>query len=246
LKTVDILTANNITIQYETASIANRGAALFIDFIVKAIYVFLMSIIIGIAGMDAGNSEIYEFLTYFLVGLPVMFYSLILEFFLKGQTIGKLALKIRVVKLNGENASLNDYVMRWVFRIVDFWMSAGGIGVLFISTTENSQRIGDLLAQTVVIKREPNKKYNIKDILNIKDKSIHEPTYLKVVMFTDEDMILIKNALTRVKKYTNEAHKQMVKDLATKVSDKLGLDEVPKKKITFLNTVLQDYIVLTR
>ena len=59
-------------------------------------------------------------------------------------------------------------------------------------------------------------------------------------------MILIKNALTRVKKYPNESHKQFIIDLSTKVAKELNLNDQPQKKLTFLNTVLQDYIVLTR
>jgi len=246
LKTVEILTANNITIQYETATVMNRGVALFIDYLAKIVYLIVIMIVFGTLGAFSGASEMSQFFIYALYILPTMFYSLILEYFLRGQTLGKMAMGIRAVKLNGENASLNDYSMRWAFRIVDFWFSLGGIGALFITTTENSQRIGDLLAQTTVIKKTPTQKYNIHDILSIKDKSKHEPTYLGVTQFTDEDMILIKNAITRVKKYPNESHKQLIRDLANKLAEHLNLREVPPKKITFLNTVLQDYIVLTR
>lgn len=246
MKTVEILTANNITIQYETASVMNRGVALFIDYLAKLVYLIVIMIIFGTLGSLSNSNEVMMFFIYALYVLPTMFYSLILEYFLKGQTLGKMAMGIRAVKLNGENASFNDYSMRWAFRIVDFWFSLGGIGALFITTTENSQRLGDLLAQTTVIKKNPTQKYNIHDILSIKDKSKHEPTYLGVTQFTDEDMILIKNAITRVKKYPNESHKQLIRDLSTKVSDHLKLSEVPAKKLTFLNTVLQDYIVLTR
>jgi hypothetical protein len=59
-------------------------------------------------------------------------------------------------------------------------------------------------------------------------------------------MILIKNAITRVKKYPNEPHKQLIRDLASKAAEELKLEEVPQKKLTFLKTLLQDYIVLTR
>jgi len=246
LKNVEILTANNITIQYETATVMNRGVALFIDYLAKGVYLLIMMMILGIIGGFGGGEEFGMFLIYILIALPTIFYSLVMEYLLKGQTLGKMAMGIRTVKLTGENASLNDYSMRWSFRIVDFWLSVGGIGALFITTTENSQRLGDLLAQTTVVKKDPTQKYNIHDILNIKDKSKHEPTYLGVTQFTDEDMILIKNAISRVKKYTNESHKQLIRELTTKVSEHLKLEAIPQKKLTFLNTVLQDYIVLTR
>ncbi|MBD3636328.1 MAG: RDD family protein, partial [Crocinitomicaceae bacterium] len=153
---------------------------------------------------------------------------------------------IRVVKINGENATINDDSMRLAFNLIDFWFSAGAIAALFISTTDKGQRLGDILAQTAVIKNNPDQVYSIRDILNIKDRSKHEPTYLGVSKFTDEDMILIKNAITRVKKYPNEPHKQLVRDLAAKSAEELNLSEVPQKKLTFLKTLLQDYIVLTR
>jgi uncharacterized RDD family membrane protein YckC len=223
-----------------------RGVAVLIDYLAFTVYSLIMAIIVAAIGAAVGIESVIEFFYYLLIGLPFIFYSLILEFLMKGQTLGKLAMGIRTVKLNGENASLNDYTMRWAFRIVDLWLSLGGVGALFISTTENGQRVGDLLAQTTVIKNKPTQRYNIHDILSIKDKSKHNPTYVGVTQFTDEDMILIKNAITRVKKYPNESHKQFIRDLATKLSEELKLERVPDKKLTFLNTVLQDYIVLTR
>jgi len=54
-----------------------------------------------------------------VLSFPVMFYTLVLESLLQGQTIGKRALKIRVVKIDGYQATFSDYVVRWFFRIVD-------------------------------------------------------------------------------------------------------------------------------
>ena len=244
MKTVDVITAHNISIDYEAASLASRGVALFLDLLIITVYTAIMSQIIAITTFGASEGVII--LLYIIVLIPVTFYSLLFEYLLKGQTVGKMAMGIRVVNLNGENATLNDYTLRWTFRIIDFWFSAGAIGSLFISTTEKGQRLGDVLAQTAVVRNKPEQVYSIRDILNIKDRTKHEPTYLAVSIFTDEDMILIKNAINRVKRYPNDAHKDLVRELAKRAADELNLDEVPKKKLTFLKTLLQDYIVLTR
>lgn len=246
MKTVDVITSHNISIDYEAATVMNRGIALFLDCLIIFVYMIIMSFIIGTMSIGLRNFDMIDILIHLLIVLPVMFYSIIFEFLLKGQTPGKMAMGIRVVNLNGENASLGDYSLRWSFKIIDFWFSAGAIGALFISTTDKGQRLGDILAQTAVVRNKPEQLYSIRDILNIKDRSKHEPTYLNASKFTDEDMILIKNAITRVKKYPNEPHKQLVRDLAQRAADELRLDEVPKKKLTFLKTLLQDYIVLTR
>ena len=53
--------------------------------------------------------------------LPVVFYSLLFETFLDGQTIGKRIMKIKVVKIDGYQAKVSDYLTRWFFRIIDLF-----------------------------------------------------------------------------------------------------------------------------
>lgn len=249
MKKVEILTANTIPIQYETASLLSRGLALLIDTVVKLAYLLFVIILLGFFfnGADLLDEEIPAIIAlYVFIWAPFTFYSLIMEYLLKGQTIGKLVVGIRVVSLNGQNAKFNDYTMRWVFRIVDFWFSAGGIGSILISTSEKAQRIGDILAQTIVVKTKSEKTYTINDIMSIKTKKDHEPTYLGVVQFTDDDMIIVKNTISRYKKYPNSAHKEAVVELAENLSSLLNLPKIPQKKISFLRDILQDYVVLTR
>jgi hypothetical protein len=83
-------------------------------------------------------------------------------------------------------------------------------------------------------------------ILAIKDQKNHEPTYLNVLRFTDDDVMLIKNTIQRVEKYPNEETKKFTIELAHKTAEIIGLPETPQKKMEFLKTVLLDYVVLTR
>jgi uncharacterized RDD family membrane protein YckC len=245
MKTIDIVTSHNVAIDYEAATVMNRGIASFLDLMIMGAYfliILFVSVSLGLDNWDFSMAVVI----FYILQLPILFYSVLFEYLLKGQTIGKLAMGIRVVRLNGENATLSDYTMRWAFRVIDFWFSAGAVAAIFIASTEKGQRLGDILAQTVIVKNKPEQVYSIKDIMNITDRSKHEPTYLGVSKFTDEDMILIKNAISRVQKFPNEPHKQLIRELATKASQELNLPEVPEKKLTFLKTLLQDYIVLTR
>ncbi len=248
MKKVEILTASTIPIQYETASLMNRGVALFLDTLVKLVYILVITLLFGFMASsslfgDEFTSIVFQFI---LVLLPWMFYSLVMEYLMKGQTIGKLIMGIRVVSKTGENASFNDYVMRWTFRLVDVWLSFGGLGAILISTSENGQRLGDILSQTFVIKSKSSQLYTINDILKIKTKDSYEPKHLGVVKFTDDDMIILKNAISRYRKYPNQAHKEAIISLTDKLVEELKLPEVPQKKIAFLKEILQDYIVLTR
>ena len=87
MKNVEILTANNITIQYETATVMNRGVALFIDYLAKGVYLLIMMMILGVIGGFGGGEEFGMFLIYILIALPTIFYSLVMEYLLKGQNI---------------------------------------------------------------------------------------------------------------------------------------------------------------
>ena len=102
------------------------------------------------------------------------------------------------------------------------------------------------MANTLVIKNKSSVQYNLKDVLSIKNQENYTPTYSNVTRFTDDDMILIKNVILRVKKYPNEATKKLAIEIADRSAELIGLEETPKKRLEFLQTLLNDYVVLTR
>ena len=59
-------------------------------------------------------------------------------------------------------------------------------------------------------------------------------------------MLLIKNTIQRVQKYPNPETKKFAVQLADETAVLLGLSETPAKRMEFLQTLLQDYVVLTR
>ena len=243
MKNIDILTSNNVTINYELASVGNRILALILDVLIIGVYTLICSLMIEILGLSfsARQNMMYVFV------IPVTtFYNLISEIYLNGQTIGKKALAIKVVKITGEKPSLGDYFIRWTYRIVDIFLSAGGIAAIFVSASEKGQRLGDLAANTTVIKLNPENTANLKDILRIANNKDYIPTYNNVTQLTDKDMLLIKNTIGRVTKNPNDANKKIIFELIEKIKNKLGIDVIPKNKIKFLKTLLKDYIVLTR
>lgn len=131
--------------------------------------------------------------------------------------------------------------------LIDYWMSLGSFGFLTSSSSDRNQRIGDMVAGTVVIQVKPSVNYTIHDILSIKTSKNYTPKYPGVTSLTDDDMLLIKNAIERVRKFPNKNHKKLVVDLAQKCQNLLAIEKIPEGgTITFLKTLLQDYIVLTR
>ena len=238
MKTIEINTAQNVTIQYELASFGNRAAAFFIDLIV----LFGLISCLNIFFLQLGSSTVFMY----LILLPVMlFYTLFSEILLDGQTIGKKAMGIKVVKLNGDPATAFDYLIRWAFRFLDIWVSAGSIAAMLISSSTYNQRLGCLLSGTTVIKKSSTRTFTLKDILSIQSIQNHIPSFPSVVQLSEQDMLFVKKVLERNKRYKNESHRELLEKLADKIADIIGVN-VQRDKEKFLKTILADYIVLTR
>ena len=91
-----------------------------------------------------------EVLLYILIGI----YSPLLETLNNGQTIGKMAMNLKVVKINGEQAEAFDYLSRWSTKGIEVYLTLGSMGGLVSYFSPSGQRLGDVLANTVVIKQE--------------------------------------------------------------------------------------------
>jgi uncharacterized RDD family membrane protein YckC len=251
MKTTEIVTAHNVIIQYELASILSRALALLLDLVILFFYLTLCTILFALLSAGFAADEVFDsgeiiYTIFTLCTLPVFFYSFIMEAFFGGQSIGKMALGIRVVKVSGATPSMGELFLRWSFRLIDILFSVGSIAALVASSSDKMQRLGDVIANTCVIKLKPSTQYSIKDILTIKSKENYETKYPQVVQLSDEDMLLVKNSIDRLRSHPNDQHKKLIIEVTKLVGEKLNIANIPKNNVTFLKTVLQDYIVLTR
>jgi hypothetical protein len=175
-----------------------------------------------------------------------MLYSLVLEIFNHGQSLGKKVMKIQVIKLAGGRATFSDYAARWVFRLIDIYFSLGGVASILIMSSAKAQRIGDIVANTAVVKLVPKMDINLQDLLAIHQTSKYVPKYLQARKLQEQDALLIKSTLDRFRKFNNDSHIEAVAELSKKVQDILGIDELTEDRAIFLQTVLQDYVILSR
>jgi uncharacterized RDD family membrane protein YckC len=245
VKTIEFTTAQHVKIEYELAGTGQRVVASIIDLFAFFLYFIIVGLAVGqsLFSLDIGTSK---FFTLLLFRIPWIFYSPIIEYLTRGQSLGKFTMGIRVVKVSGDNAGLREYFTRWIFRVVDIWFGFGFLAIIFSSTSERGQRLGDSMANTILIKKKNSQIYNLRTILNIKNTETHKTTYQEVTRFTDEDMMLIKNTLQRLQGYPSDETKKFAIELAKKTASHIGLEAVPEKKVEFLRTVLLDYVVLTR
>ncbi|APY09275.1 RDD family protein [Winogradskyella sp. J14-2] len=242
---LQINTTQNVNINFVAASVGERILAYLIDLIIKLAYIVVTYQIFfnafeinnALEGMDMW-SIIAVILTFYL---PVIFYSLIFETFLDGQTIGKRIMKIKVVKIDGYQASIYDYLVRWFFRIIDLNMASGIVALITITTSKKSQRLGDMTAGTSVITLKNN--INISHTILEELEDDYVPTYPNVIKLSDNDARIIKETYTRAKAARD--YETLIK-LREKIIEVIELKEYNQNDIQFIDTILKDYNYYTQ
>ena len=146
-----------LDLHVEPAGLGERIIAYLLDGLIVGAYMLGMyGLVFGVvlSGLGGPVAGIVLGTLMVVAAIPVVFYHLLCEIFLDGQSIGKRARGIRVISVDGAAPSLGSYVLRWLFRIVDMPLY-GAVAIVSIASTERSQRLGDLAAGTTVVKRAP-------------------------------------------------------------------------------------------
>ena len=243
MKSIEIKTTQNVLLEYELASLRDRILAFILDLVCIGVGLAIISIVFfSVFGVDGVVGTVVSILLicFFL------FYSLAFEVFNNGQSLGKKVLRIKVIKTNGEKAVFYDYAGRWIFRMIDIYFSRGAIAAMLIASSAKAQRIGDIVSTTTVIKLVPSVNLYLEDILRIQSRENYQPVYSMVKHLSEKDVLLIKSTLDRYKKYNNDAHEEALDQLAARLKQILEIKDAMPSNTAFLQTIINDYIVLTR
>ncbi len=237
MNTISITTSQNIELEFDLASLGDRIVGRIIDGLVLAGYGIALVALIGFGNIDRFFSNNGWLVVVF--ALPVVFYDLACEILLNGQSVGKKVMGIKVISLSGAQPSLSQYLLRWVFRIIDFTFSASLVGVIMVAATEKKQRLGDLVAGTVLVKTKPRTRFS-----DTWYEQTSQPdqeylvTYPEVAHLKDSDIQLIKELLTSVNRSGNL---HLAYQAQEKVEQVLNIKSRHYDSKDFLYTILADY-----
>jgi uncharacterized RDD family membrane protein YckC len=234
---ISITTSQNIELEYDLASLGERIVAAIIDLVILAGYAIIVSMF---ANLSNGLNYQYGWVYLFLF-LPVTFYSLLCETFLNGQSVGKRVMGIKVISLNGNPASFGQYLIRWIFRIVDLWIGSFVLAVIMIAVTEKHQRIGDIVAGTTVVRTRPRMALHETLYTPVADVN-YRADYPEVMQLNDRDMQLVKEVLINVQKSGNTP---LAIQTMEKIESVLQIKSHHDDPVNFLLAVLSDYNHLT-
>ena len=153
-------TPENLLLRLPLAGFGPRFLALFIDSLISGLVagVVLFAAIMLMMGAVSSNPNSTGFMVLILVVTLVITllltsgYFIIFEQIWNGQTPGKRLAGIRVIKRGGQPLEFRNILLRNLLRIVDNLPSNYVTGLVCFFATKHQQRLGDLVADTVVVR----------------------------------------------------------------------------------------------
>jgi uncharacterized RDD family membrane protein YckC len=263
MSTIRIATSFNIDVEFPAASFHRRLLAWAIDIVAVVFYIIIIMKGLSLAGGESASGERednFTALSILLVIIPAFLYHPLCEIFLKGQTVGKRIAQLKIINEYGGRPSVSQAIIRWLIRTSDNMVivialmaaSAGpqslqyfwSVGITFallvtdivlIASTRRSQRLGDILAHTMLIRTI--QKAGIEETIFQQVHEDYKPLYPQVMRLSDRDINALKGIL-------DAARKQGDYNLADRAASKIKVHlkiESSVSAFDFLETLLKDY-----
>ncbi len=240
MSNIYINTTQNVKLFFATASVGERILAFGVDLLIKIAYgivIFFLFFHLMDISQNINIEDGISIALMCLLALPLMFYTLVSETFMEGQTFGKKLLKIKVVKIDGYKAGFIDFLIRWIFSIVDIHIGYLP-GIISMVSSKHTQRLGDLAAGTAVISEKS--KYNISHTILMDVDDQYKPYFSQnqVMLFSDNDIRIIKENLEVA---ISQSNPQILDRLARKIASVMGIQNPLKSDRELIQVLLKDY-----
>jgi len=230
-------TPENIEFAYDIAGIGSRFLAAIIDtllIIVAQIIVFLVvGLTIAATGIRANAAGSLLLALGTLLSFAILWgYYIAFELLWNGQSPGKRAIGLRVVREGGRPITFVGSAIRNLIRIVDFLPAFYGIGVVVMFVDRRARRLGDLAGGTLVIKERRGVTLESLTAPSIATPApampgapLPEPTLANVELLNDQDYNLIQEFLRRREELSRDARMRLGVQLAGGLQARLGLPQ---------------------
>jgi uncharacterized RDD family membrane protein YckC len=147
-----------IDLQVELANVGSRTLAILVDIALGGLVLFIVYALTMLLTRDVADdwltrlssNALKTLLILLIFGFQWCYFNLF-EWIWNGQTPGKRLLHLRVIKVDGSPVSGIDVLLRNLSRPIDTLGPMGLIGLLMIFVSRKAQRLGDLMARTLVI-----------------------------------------------------------------------------------------------
>jgi uncharacterized RDD family membrane protein YckC len=219
-----IVTPEAVLLEFETAGVASRTIAELLDLGVQLFGLFLVLVASSFLTSlgDAGEvvAVVVSLLAVFfaLVGYPAA-----METFWNGRTLGKAAMGLRVVTCEGAPERFRHAAIRSMIGVVEIYLLLGIPAVISIVTSRRDQRLGDLVAGTLVLRQRAGRRAAPPVAFGVPWNWEGYVQGLDVSTLTDEQYGVVRAVLLRLGELTPAARWQVTTEVATSVAGQMRI-----------------------
>jgi uncharacterized RDD family membrane protein YckC len=177
ISTLVIRTPEGIAFSLPLACPVTRSVAWLIDLACIAGLGSLLGAgasLLDIISIDLGTS--LAVVAYFAAQIG---YGIICEWFWRGQTVGKRVLRLRVVDAQGLRLQFSQVVLRNLLRFLDALPAFYLVGGVASLVNPRAQRLGDLVANTIVVRNPKMPEPDLDQLLSGKFNSLRDHPHLE-------------------------------------------------------------------
>jgi len=228
---ISVSTPESVDFSHEPAGIGSRFIASVVDFALQ------ISVILGIAFISgvwsslggarfSGLGTWTAAATVFLIFLIFWGYHIVFEMWWNGQTPGKRAVRIRILKDGGYPIGFLDSVVRNLLRPVDFLPFLYGLGAVVVLCNSRCKRIGDFAAGTIVVKErriEVPRSLTSSAARPDEDVIIGGQKLTGIYKLSEADFGVVRKFMVRRHTIQKSARLALAKEIAAPLIRKLGL-----------------------
>lgn len=221
---LSVETPEQISINYSVAGIGSRFYAALVD-----IAVLIPLICIGAYVTIRAQLDLDENFGNWLVAITgIAIFALIWGYYMafeittNGQSPGKRALGLRVIKAQGYPVSFSDSAIRNLVRIIDFLPFFYGTGLVVMLFNENWQRLGDLAAGTLVVKEGAVASPNPVNPPTIQKSNFVYAGWIQPALVTDAELAAIREYLVRRRTLPLPRRSKLAHTIGNPIARKMG------------------------
>lgn len=226
---LQILTPEGIHFSFQLAGPVSRMFAWLIDFFAVGFLTALVSS--GLMFFALISPDLAMALIVLATFLLQVGYTIVLEWFWRGQTLGKRLLGLRVMDVQGLKLQSSQIVVRNLLRFVDMLPVFYLVGGFFAAVTRYSQRLGDLAANTIVVRKVPGFEPDLETLSAGKFNSLRSYPHLAARLrqrIGPEEVRIASQALMRREQMDDQPRVELFRELAAHFR---GLADFPPEAI---------------
>ncbi len=237
---LEVETPENVVLDYEIAGVGSRTLAAVADWSIVFLISLVMSLGLGLWKRTSGSGSTWIAAALFLLLFGIVWgYFTCFEGLRNGQTPGKRALGIRVIRETGHPVSFSDAAARNLLLPLDLFAL---LGVFLIAIHPRAKRLGDMVAGTVVVRDHPVQ--GRAGPMAVPPTGAGAEDAQGAPELSDEEFRLLREFVGRAAALPGEVRDRLARGMVTRIAERFP--ERPAGDIQFLDRLYHDELARRR